>query len=201
MASLKMAALARPFKASFEWYNACCKSHPVITMSITTGLTMAFGSYACQKIQMRGQDPKPKLDYMQIFNYTLFGALYTGPILKYWWYWLDQKIFVNKQAFLRPVKMMALDIVTCRFLIIAAFVYYVSLTQGKPIVECNEDFVDKIYPVYYESLKVWPLATLINFYLVPLPLRVLFANAVALGWNTYMAYLVSLPTHHEHHHE
>jgi len=35
--------------------------------------------------------------------------------------------------------------------------------------------------------KVWTPAQLINLTVIPLPLRVLYANMVALGWNVYLA--------------
>ena len=38
---------------------------------------MAFGSYACQKIKMRNEDSNKKMNYRQIFDYSLFGTLYT----------------------------------------------------------------------------------------------------------------------------
>lgn len=59
----------------------------------------------------RYETEKKSIDFRQIFNYALFGTLFTGPGLRYWWYYLDLKVFKNKAAFLRPVKMMLLDIV------------------------------------------------------------------------------------------
>lgn len=35
--------------------------------------------------------------------------------------------------------------------------------------------------------KLWPAANLLNFSLVPLKLRVLFANVVSVAWNMYMS--------------
>jgi peroxisomal membrane protein 2 len=37
--------------------------------------------------------------------------------------------------------------------------------------------------------KVWTLTQYINLQYVPVQFRVLFANIVALGWNTYLAVL------------
>lgn len=36
---------------------------------------------------------------------------------------------------------------------------------------------------------IWPIANIINFYYVPLHLRLLFGNAVGLGWNVLASYL------------
>ena len=79
------------------------------------------------------------IDMRQIFDYTMFGGLITGPVLRYWWHALDLKIFKNKTAFLRPVKMMVLDIATFRFSIIAVFIFYVSFMQNKPLNVCLQD--------------------------------------------------------------
>ena len=37
------------------------------------------------------------------------------------------------------------------------------------------------------NYKLWPLANAINFSLVPLKLRVLFANVVSVFWNMYLS--------------
>jgi len=160
-------------------------------MSITTGFTMGMGSYLSQVIKNRNREKKLPIDLKQVFDYSLFGAFITAPTLRYWWYYLDLKLFKNKKTFLRPVKMMLVDIATVRFGIIASFVFYSSLCMGKSIKESASDFKKKIGPVFYESLKIWPAATLFNFYVVPLQLRVHFSSIIALIWNTYMAYLVT----------
>jgi hypothetical protein len=38
---------------------------------------------------------------------------------------------------------------------------------------------------------VWPPAQMLNFFFVPLPYRVLFINAVGLGWSTYTSFVAS----------
>lgn len=93
----------------------------------------------CQKIQRKLTNSQEPIDYRQILDYALFGGLLTGPVLRYWWHALDLKIFRNKTTFLRPVKMMIVDIATFRFSIIAAFIFYVSLMQNKPLKMCFQD--------------------------------------------------------------
>jgi protein Mpv17 len=48
---------------------------------------------------------------------------------------------------------------------------------------------DKLYPTLLANWKIWPAAQLINFYLVPVPYRVLWANFVGLFWNVILSYL------------
>jgi len=37
------------------------------------------------------------------------------------------------------------------------------------------------------NYKIWPLANLINFSVVPLKFRVLFANVISVFWNMYLS--------------
>ena len=130
---------SRLFRSGFrllELYNHQAKTRPLITMSWTTGASMAIGSYMCQIIKNKVTKSNEPIDYRQIFDYACFGAFLTGPVLRYWWPALDLKIFKNRTTFLRPVKMMLVDIATFRFSIIAAFIFYVSLTQHKPFQQC-----------------------------------------------------------------
>jgi hypothetical protein len=77
MASRVMFYMIKPLKYSLHWYNVYAKSHPTLTMSLTTGFTMAFGSYVCQEIKSRGENPKPRLNLKQVCDYAMFGAVFT----------------------------------------------------------------------------------------------------------------------------
>lgn len=39
--------------------------------------------------------------------------------------------------------------------------------------------------------KVWPLATTVNLWLMPIQYQVLFANCVALFYNMFLSYIAS----------
>lgn len=67
---------------------------------------MSAGNLICQLLTIK---PEKRINTFQIIQYGMFGLLISGPILRYWWYALDLKIFANPNIKLRPVKMMLLD--------------------------------------------------------------------------------------------
>ncbi|KHJ92126.1 Mpv17 / PMP22 family protein [Oesophagostomum dentatum] len=44
------------------------------------------------------------------------------------------------------------------------------------------------WPIYSSSLMVWPAVQLVNFYLIPLNMRVIIVQMVAFFWNAYLSY-------------
>lgn len=60
-------------------------------------------------------------------------------MVRYWLYALELKIFKNKNSFLRPVKMMLLDQSIFPFLMNAAFLYFIGMTNGKSSEESVQD--------------------------------------------------------------
>lgn len=49
----------------------------------------------------------------------------------------------------------------------------------------------KIEETLLSNWKIWPVATYINFYLMPMQYQVLFANFVGLFWNMILSYIAS----------
>lgn len=39
------------------------------------------------------------------------------------------------------------------------------------------------------SAKLWPLVTVVNFTVIPVEYRSIFAGAIAVGWQTYLSFL------------
>ena len=50
---------------------------------------------------------------------------------------------------------------------------------------------DKIGETLLTNWKIWPLASTINFWLMPVQYQVLFANFVGLFWNMILSYIAS----------
>lgn len=45
-----------------------------------------------------------------------------------------------------------------------------------------------------DGLTIWPLVSMVNFWMVPLEFRALVGGVVSLGWNTWLSYLNSKGT-------
>lgn len=58
--------------------------------------------------------------------------------------------------------------------------------EGRSFVALRQKIVADYAKVQISGWKLWPLAALINYKLVPLHLRVLFMNFTALGWAIYL---------------
>lgn len=48
---------------------------------------------------------------------------------------------------------------------------------------------DKLWKAIKEGWKVWPLATTINLWVMPLQYQVLFVNLVSLFWNMFLSFI------------
>jgi len=58
--------------------------------------------------------------------------------------------------------------------------------NGQSLSQVQAKIAKEFVPIMLTSYKVWPLAGLVNFALVPPPLRVLFGNIVAVFWLIYL---------------
>lgn len=132
-----------------------------------------------------------ELSSLNKFFYEIFKHFFKGPVLKFWWFALELKIFSNPKTFMRPFKMMLADQATSPFVLNAAFLYYLAVTDGKSHKDAVQVVKDRCMPIIIESYKVWPFIILLNFYVIPLHSRVLFSNAAAILWTTYLTYLIS----------
>ncbi|ESO08594.1 hypothetical protein HELRODRAFT_169468 [Helobdella robusta] len=64
-----------------------------------------------------------------------------------------------------------------------------TFTRPPPLGVIQKLAADQDYfLILFNGYKVWPLAQLINFYIIPLQHRILFVNMVALFWNVYLAF-------------
>ena len=52
-----------------------------------------------------------------------------------------------------------------------------------------EVFKDKYQEMMINNWKIWPLASSINFWFMPVQYQVLFANVVGLFWNMIMSFI------------
>uniref|UniRef100_A0A7S1CGT8 Peroxisomal membrane protein MPV17 n=1 Tax=Bicosoecida sp. CB-2014 TaxID=1486930 RepID=A0A7S1CGT8_9STRA len=169
-------------KSLWERYAELLETRPILTKSLTSLVITAIGDIACQTFFGDGS-----FDIVRFAQFSILGGVLVGPGLHFWYGTLNRLIpGVTTKAVLGRL---ALDQLVWAPPFIAVFMGTLKTMQGRPY--------DDLLEIVWESCKVnwmlWPAANFINFKFVPGQYQVLFANFVALIWNTYLSYAGNKP--------
>lgn len=124
--------------------------------------------------------------YKRTAAMAAFGLLWGGPSLHYWQRFME-KMFHGKKNLSTTAQKVLVDQVTYGPINNIMMMSYIALVVDRATVQAAFARVQGNYPsVQLKGWQVWPLASLINYRFVPLKLRVLFANMVALCWSTFL---------------
>ncbi|VDP29184.1 unnamed protein product [Heligmosomoides polygyrus] len=70
----------------------------------------------------------------------------------------------------------------------ALILFNLRMLEGDGVKESYRRMKEDWSTIYINSLKVWPAVQLINFYFIPLNMRVIVVQLVAFFWNTYLSF-------------
>ena len=155
---------------------------PVLTKMWTSGVINALGDILAQNFFETGE----RFRWKRLGVFTALGLLMVGPTLHVWYNALAR--FFVTPGFRSAVGSLMFD----QFLFAPAFCAVILSTLA--MTETHQ--VQKIWPKLEQdwaptivmNWKIWIPAQLVNFWIIPTNLRVLFANVVALAWTTYLSY-------------
>jgi hypothetical protein len=71
----------------------------------------------------------------------------------------------------------------CRLLCINCTVVLLSMLR----VDYNDYLLQDTFPIIYASYKIWPLASVVNFALIPVEKRIVFLSLVGLIWGIFLS--------------
>ncbi|CAN0439514.1 unnamed protein product [Pylaiella littoralis] len=150
------------------------------------------------------------LDFKRLSIYTVLGAVWTAPVVHYWFDLLEAAFKDKKKAagtpplsfamrMFKALKMVTLDQAIGAPLVNTGFMFLftlaAALTTGSGALEAGSQASTKLKNNLWGTLlvcwRIWPVADMINFAFVPAKLRVLFVNFVGLGWNIYLSAAVN----------
>lgn len=130
-------------------------------------------------------------DPFSAFAMGLYG--FASGIFVFRWYQTVEEIFSRKRRPLSvnrkvidPLLKMAADQLLVSPVLTLFYLAYAGFVDGKSSKGVIYFVKRSFFPVMLASYKVWPLIQLVNFYFVPLRLRVTFVNTASLLWNAYM---------------
>jgi protein Mpv17 len=70
--------------------------------------------------------------------------------------------------------------ITCYYFTMINLLEHQSLQRGVDMIRNN------IVDTMIMNWKIWPAAQILNFWLIPMPYRVLFVNVVGLVWQIFL---------------
>ena len=142
-------------------------------------------------------DKKNTVDWARNRNLFIVGSVYFAPMLHMWYCkmlpYLGSLVF--KEATPKTTRVlisMAADQILFAPFILAGFFLTNSLfedpsTEG--LKKGIKNYKEKIWDTLKINWMIWPLATTINFWFMPVQYQVLFANFVGLFWNIILSYI------------
>ncbi|KAI5358892.1 hypothetical protein Slin15195_G113390 [Septoria linicola] len=72
-----------------------------------------------------------------------------------------------------------------------AFLVIMGILKGRSMVEIGTALRTETFPIILASYKIWPLASVVNFAIIPVEKRIVFLSAVGLGWGIYMSFMAA----------
>ncbi|KAL9652245.1 hypothetical protein ABK040_011905 [Willaertia magna] len=196
-----------------SWYARLNSTYPIVTRSLTTGITSA----ACDGlVQLRMKKEGESYSFFRSLKMFCYGTFALGPILHHWFGFLERAIPLHKemtkpQRFKTILKRIVLDqgvyapsIITFFMTAQTALDYYLPDQRTSETIKndsktlpvtgvisnkLSRDFL----PTYLTSCSVWPAAQMFNFYVIPPNFRVLFVGMVGLWWNCLLYFKQQKP--------
>ncbi|KAM3414761.1 hypothetical protein BST61_g9912 [Cercospora zeina] len=72
-----------------------------------------------------------------------------------------------------------------------AFLIVMGVLKGRTIGEIGTALRTETFSIIFASYKLWPLASVVNFTLIPVDKRVIFLSAVGLVWGIYLSFMAA----------
>ncbi len=189
-----------------RWYLRQLETRPIFTKCFSSALIGAAGDFTQQTIEKRtkflsinksssnGEKISPpfifpllEYDFPRLARMFSFGGFVVGPVFHVWFGALNRYIAPGSSTLPAVLSRLAADQLLMAPIFTGIFFTYQGLMERRSREEIFDRILTLTGPTLVMNYKVWPAAQLINFYLVPLQLRVLFLNGVGFWWNTFLS--------------
>ncbi len=188
-----LAPIAAAFQIVGSSYSKSLVAYPIITKSLTAGLTFFLSDYTAQQIE-KPKDEKEKNEWKHDWTRTLtsaaVGLFYFGPAA-HAWYEMIFAILPGTGLFSTLQKAILGQLIfgpafTCVF-------FATSLMQGGTFTISN--WVSKIKSdlpgAWANGLAFWPLVDFVSYALVPIQYIPLFINLMSFIWTIYLSIIAN----------
>ncbi|XP_036318631.1 mpv17-like protein [Rhagoletis pomonella] len=157
----------------------------LLTDSARVGFIMGAGDVISQT-WVEKRDLR-NIDVNRMLRFASVGIIFVGPVLKTWYGTLDKFVPKTDPPFKRGLKKMALDQLVFTPGFVASVLGVIGLANGQTRAQIKETLREDYFMILSRNYMLWPAAQIINFSVVPINYQVLFAQFVAVIWNTYLS--------------
>ncbi|KAK1829221.1 hypothetical protein QBC39DRAFT_138229 [Podospora conica] len=169
-----------------RWYQARLAARPLLTQAVTTSLLFGLGDVIAQQaVEKKGTAHH---DLARTSRMCLYGGAVFGPCAATWFKTLQRHVVVPGKPNATILARVACDQGLFAPTFIGVFLGSMAVLEGS---SPGERLAAAYWPALSANWLVWPFVQLVNFKVVPLEHRLLFVNAVSIGWNCYLSYLNS----------
>eukprot|EP01025_Chloroclados_australasicus_P008324 TRINITY_DN12918_c0_g1_i1.p2 TRINITY_DN12918_c0_g1~~TRINITY_DN12918_c0_g1_i1.p2 ORF type:complete len:189 (+),score=10.60 TRINITY_DN12918_c0_g1_i1:70-567(+) len=121
---------------------------------------------------------------------ALWGLIWGGPSQHYWQAFMHR---VSPKTDMRTIllKVTADQLTFGPFNNLANIAFFTMLVEDKGFDHLKHKIWNEYPSIQMNGWKLWPAAAMFNYRFVPLNVRVLFLNLVALGWTTFLSVTAS----------
>jgi len=169
----------------WDAYNKALDDKPLFTKAMTSLVGWFLGDLLAQLFLGSGGP----LDWKRLATLSLFGFAYHGPSGHYFYNFLDSKIEGTgaKQVFSK----VAIDQIIWCPIFMSVFFTYLGLMAGDGFGTIGNKLKTDLLTACQGSWKVWPFVHFINFKYISTKHRLVFLNAIQIGFNMFLAFLGS----------
>jgi protein Mpv17 len=166
---------------------------PILKASLTSGSVFVLGDITNQIIQKKRNEKDSgkslldglfELDWKQTLQFGFIGSTLHGPYFRKGLQYLDKWFGATTE-----IKTVLLKSIAGQFIIfppyVAMYLAYSSVLNGRDPVR---GIVEQFPRIVTNGILVWPFANVINFRFIPMDYRLLYINAVGVGWNSYISW-------------
>lgn len=171
--------------SAWRWYLGSLSRRPLLTQACSTGVISGVGDVIAQQcIERCGLYEH---DWSRTLRFSAVGFIVVGPAL---WKWFGQleKIVGTSQTISVALRKMMLDQLCFVPVFFSVLLPTLWLSQGVTLQQIPTRLKQDYVSILSANYKVWPAVQALNFFFIPLHLRVNVANTVAVGWNSYLSW-------------
>ncbi|ORY02720.1 hypothetical protein K493DRAFT_207892 [Basidiobolus meristosporus CBS 931.73] len=205
--------MASIFQRISSKYTKRLHTHPLSTLALTNGALAIVSDILAQSISKPPNPAPPEEDNFvntesvreeQKYNFARtarlsFYGFATAPLINKWYTVLDKGFPLPKASssgmrsnvVKAVVKRVAADQILFAPFGLVLFFTGISIMEGASWEGIKDKFEKAYLPGLIANYQLWPLAQMVNFFYVPLKLRVPFASTVGVFWTAYLSWLNS----------